>query len=577
MREMKRIAYAADATVMQGGAATVGSAPATEAVAYEVPRSERRLYLWFIGIGFAHLLVGILLGFMQGMQHAGIDLYRAIPIVRHYYQGLTIHGVYNALVFTTFFIAGFLLFVTGYSLRRPIVDVRTGWITFWLMTVGLVMVDWAVLTNQASVLYTAYSPLQAHPAFYLGLVFVVVGTWLQLFIVGRTVLAWRRDNPGKRTPLMAFGALATLLMWGLASVALAVLFVGFLLPWSLDWLGGVDVLLNRTLFWMSGHPLVYFWLLPVYVSWYFMLPRQVGGKLFSESLARLAFLLFIPLSLPVGFHHQYLDPGVAEGYKLVHAILTFAVFMPSAMTAFTVLASIETGGRARGGKGLLGWVRKLPWGDPSVTAQLLAMVMFALGGVSGLLNGSFTMNLVIHNTLFVPGHFHLTVGTASTLSFMGIVYWLVPYLSGRKLWGAKLGVVQAWTWFFGMLIMSRGMSWAGILGAPRRTALGAAPYFMDGWVMPVALTAIGGALLTISGLIFFAILIGTLSASPKGARVEVPEAAPLLEEGHRMPALFDRFTPWAATAMLLVVATYGPTLYRLISNMSLTVPGLKPW
>lgn len=543
---------------------------------YQMPRSERLLHLWFIGIGFAHLLVGLLLGFMQGMQHAGIDLYRVIPIVNHYYQGLTMHGVFNVLVFTTFFIAGFLLFVTGYSLRRPI-DLRLGWTTFAVMTAGLAMVDWTVLTNRASVLYTAYSPLQAHWAFYLGLALIVVGTWLQLLIVGRMVLAWRKENPGKRTPLLAFGALATLLMWGLASVPLAVLFLGFLLPWSMDWITGVDVLFNRTLFWMSGHPLVYFWLLPAYVSWYFMLPKQVGGKLFSEPLARLAFLLFIPLSLPVGFHHQYLDPGVAEGYKFIHALLTFAVFMPSAMTAFTVLASIETGGRARGGQGLFGWIRRLPWGNPSVTAQLLAMVLFAFGGVSGLMNGSFTMNLVVHNTLFVPGHFHLTVGTASALTFMGIVYWLVPHLTGRSLWRPKLGVIQAWTWFVGMTIMSRGMSWAGMLGAPRRTALGAAPYFMQEWVLPSWFTAIGGMFLTVSGLMFFVVLIGSLWLAPKGSSVEVPVAEPLIDEGQRMPALFDRYTVWASTAVFLVVATYGPTLYRLISKLSLTVPGMAPY
>lgn len=543
---------------------------------YQMPRSERLLHLWFIGIGFAHLLVGLLLGFMQGMQHAGIDLYRVIPIVNHYYQGLTMHGVFNVLVFTTFFIAGFLLFVTGYSLRRPI-DLRLGWTTFAVMTAGLAMVDWTVLTNRASVLYTAYSPLQAHWAFYLGLALIVVGTWLQLLIVGRMVLAWRKENPGKRTPLLAFGALATLLMWGLASVPLAVLFLGFLLPWSMDWITGVDVLFNRTLFWMSGHPLVYFWLLPAYVSWYFMLPKQVGGKLFSEPLARLAFLLFIPLSLPVGFHHQYLDPGVAEGYKFIHALLTFAVFMPSAMTAFTVLASIETGGRARGGQGLFGWIRRLPWGNPSVTAQLLAMVLFAFGGVSGLMNGSFTMNLVVHNTLFVPGHFHLTVGTASALTFMGIVYWLVPHLTGRSLWRPKLGVIQAWTWFVGMTIMSRGMSWAGMLGAPRRTALGAAPYFMQEWVLPSWFTAIGGMFLTVSGLMFFVVLIGSLWLAPKGSSVEVPVAEPLIDEGQRMPALFDRYTVWASTAVFLVIATYGPTLYRLISKLSLTVPGMAPY
>src|SRR5690606_29036691 len=128
---------------------------------------------------------------------------------------------------------------------------------------------------------------------------------------------------------------------------------------------GTNVLLARSLFWFTGHPIVYFWLLPTYLSWYFMVPRQVGGRLFSESLARLAFLMFIPLSLPVGFHHQYTDPGVPTSWKMIHGFLTFVVFFPSALTMFTVLASLETGGRARGGTGWLGWFRKLPWHDPS--------------------------------------------------------------------------------------------------------------------------------------------------------------------------------------------------------------------
>src|SRR5690606_11663640 len=119
------------------------------------------------------------------------------------------------------------------------------WLTFCVMTIGLLLTDYAVFTNKASVLFTAYSPLEAHWTFYLGLALVVVGTWLQLLIVGRMVLQWRKENPGQRTPLLAFGALATLLMWGLASIPLAVLFVGILLPWSLDLIPGVDVLFNR--------------------------------------------------------------------------------------------------------------------------------------------------------------------------------------------------------------------------------------------------------------------------------------------------------------------------------------------
>ncbi len=81
------------------------------------------------------------------------------------------------------------------------------------------------------------------------------------------------------------------------------------------------------------------------------------------------------------------------------------------VTAFSVFAALEQGGRKRGGKGLLGWIWKLPWDDPSVSAQLLAGLAFMLGGASGLINASYTVNLVVHNTSFIVGHFHLTVGT----------------------------------------------------------------------------------------------------------------------------------------------------------------------
>jgi cytochrome c oxidase subunit 1 len=108
------------------------------------------------------------------------------------------------------------------------------------------------------------------------------------------------------------------------------------------------------------------------------------------------------------------------------------VFFPSLLTFFAVVASLESGARARGGRGWVAWFGKLPWGDPSVAAQLLAMLLFVFGGVGGLINASYNLNLVVHNTAWIPGHLHLTVGTAVTLSFMGITYWLIPVLRGRR-------------------------------------------------------------------------------------------------------------------------------------------------
>ena len=190
---------------------------------------------------------------------------------------------------------------------------------------------------------------------------------------------------------------------------------------------------------------------------------RAGGKMFSEQLARLVFWLFLVLSIPVGLHHQFVDPGVPAGWKAIHAVLTYSLFLPSMATAFTVVASLELGARARGGKGLLGWITKLPWGNPSYAAQNLAMILFVFGGIGGLTNASYNLNLAIHNTAWVPGHFHLTVASAATMSFMGICYWLVPHVTGRKLWAPKLALVQAWTWFVGMAIFSTSMHRVGLL------------------------------------------------------------------------------------------------------------------
>src|SRR5690606_17492622 len=152
--------------------------------------------------------------------------------------------------------------------------------------------------------------------------------------------AWRKENPGVRTPFIALGSLITMVMWQIATLGVAAEILFLLLPWSLGLVSGTDPLLSRSLFWYFGHPLVYFWLLPAYVSWYGMLPAQTGGKMFSDHLARLAFWLFLLLSTPVGFHHQYTDPGIPQIWKYMHMALTFGVTFPSMITAFTVVASL---------------------------------------------------------------------------------------------------------------------------------------------------------------------------------------------------------------------------------------------
>lgn len=553
--------------------------PAALPAKYVASSREKRFIGLHILFATLALSIGSLFGPLQALEFAKVDLYNLLqPLLKSYYQGLTLHGVLNALVWTTFFITGFFNLTVTYGLRRKLAFPILNWIGFIMMVIGLLTAAVPILLNQASVLYTFYPPLQANWAFYVGLTLVVVGSWFEGYGFYVTYYKWRKDNPATRTPLIAFGATITMALWQVATLGIAVEILTQLLPWSLGLLPGVDPQLNRTYFWFTGHPLVYFWLLPAYVSWYAMLPKQAGGKLFSDSLARLAFWLFFILSTPLGFHHQYTDPGVPPLWKAIHASLTYAVAFPSLLTAFTVIASLEHAGRQRGGQGLVGWIRKLPWGDPSVSAQLLAGILFIFGGIGGIVNASYNINLAVHNTTWVPGHFHLTVASATTLTFMGIAYWLVPHLTGRKLWAPKLAVIQTWTWFVGMTIFSTAMHRVGLLGAPRRTPLGQAPYVPPAWQPWTLLTAIGGTIMFIGAYLFIVIVLVT-ALRKKAAASEVPQVpeAESIRDPQLTPAWLDRWAPWLAAAIVLVLIAYGPNLLNQISNMANLSPGFKVW
>ncbi len=528
---------------------------------FSLPQVQQRPLRWSLYIGYLALTAGIFHGLAQALSYANIDILQYFPALRSYYQGLTAHGVANAIIFTFSFSNAFLPLMTARSLSRNLVTWLC-WSSFGALLAGNILTVYAITTNQATVLYTSYAPLQAHWTYYIGLVLVVVSTWLAL--ANMLVIWWgfKKDHGEERIPLLAHISVASYVMWFLASLPIAVSFLGFLTPWTLGWVDKTDPLLTRTLFWFTGHAIVYAWLLPAYVSWYALVPKQAGGKIISDSLTRFVFILFLLLSIPTGFHHQYTDPGISTTMKAIHAVLTFGVFFPSLATAFSVMASLEMGGRAHGGKGLLGWIPKLPWGDPSLTAQLLAMITFVFGGITGLINASYTMNQVIHNTTWVPGHFHMTVGSAVALTLMGVAYWMVPYLTDRALWGRKLALWSSWVYSVGVFIFARGMISAGLEGMPRRFYRVQAAYNEESWDLGGLLTGIGGTMMFL-GILFFFVVVGvTVVAGRKGAGPkDIPWSETLLApKTSGWELKLDKLWIWVIVAILLILVAYGPFL-----------------
>lgn len=524
--------------------------------------AQQRTWLkWHLYLGYVGLGLGGVFAIGQALDRLGIDLYP--PTVMSYFQGLTIHGVTMAIVFTFAFANSFTSLATMRGFERPLASTNLVAGSTLLSALGVVLAAIPMLSGSASVLFTMYTPLQASALFYIGATLLVVATWVTLANMLITRSHWKAEHPGRVTPLISYTSIVTYVMWAIASAGIAIQMLAFVIPWSLGLIDHVDPLTTRTLFWLTGHPIVYFWLLPVYVAWYLVVPRRVGGRLYSDAIVRIVFLMFLLLSTPVGLHHQFTDPGVHSGLKFAHGIITFGVFLPSMITAFSLMAALEDGAKRAGGRGLFAWIGRLPWRDPVTVGQLLAMLGFLLGGVSGLVNASYTLNLVVHNTSFVPGHFHLTVGTAVTLSIMGLTYWLVPHFTGKHLWSRKAALAQLWIYFVGVLVFSAGQSNSGLLGQPRRMHVSGASFAQSEWVFGDVLAGIGGITMAVSGVLFFVVLIGTLMNKTPAAPDEVGfELAEFAHGEESSPPVLERLGLWTVIAIVMVLAAYLPAFLQ---------------
>lgn len=540
---------------------------------------DRKLALSNIIVAYIAFIIGTFCGLLQVfVRNDVLDL----PTWLDYYQILTAHGVLLALIYTTFFIFAFLISGMSKSLGNfgPKVR-RTLWIGFAVTTIGTILTTALIISGKASVLYTFYAPLKASGWFYIGLALWVIGTWISSFALIGHYSAWKSKHKGELSPLFAFMTITTIILWLIACLGVVATVVFQYIPWAFGWVGTINVELSRSLFWYFGHPLVYFWLLPAYMAWYVIVPKLLGTKVFSDSLARLAFVLFILFSFPVGFHHQLTEPGISSFWKFLQVVLTFMVIIPSLMTAFSIFATFEISGRKKGGSGLFGWFTKLPWKDVRFTSIFIAMLFFIPGGAGGIINASFQLNELVHNTLWIVGHFHITVGAPVAMTFMGITFWLIPYLTGRKLTRSiqKLAFIQIITWSVGMLLMSTAQHILGLFGAPRRTAYAGynghqvAMQWFDGILSNHVTMAIGGTILFLSAMLLVYIVCNLMFFAPLAKKpVEMTEFPMAESDTANTPKFLENWWLWIGIAILLIVMAYAFPLAEMIQH---SPPGSK--
>lgn len=414
------------------------------------------------------LLVGGIYGLLVGLTR-----WPAVHLLPAdwFYLTLTAHGI-NVLIFwMIFFEIALLYFVSSVLLGCRIATPKMGWAAFALMLTGAVMNNYIVLTGQASVMMTSYAPMQAHPLFYLSLILFAVGALIGCFIFfGTLVIAKAEKTYEGSVSLVTFGGITAAIIAVFTIVSGAIILIPTLL-WSLGFIAEIDALAYRLIWWGFGHSSQQINVSAHIAVWYAIAAIVFGAKPMSEKVSRLAFLMYILFLQIASAHHLLADPGVSSEFKMFNtSYAMYLAVMASMVHGLTVPGSIEAAQRARGfNSGLFEWLRRAPWGNPVFSGMFISLVGFGfLGGISGVVMGVEQINILMHNTLYVPGHFHATVVIGSTLAFMSLTYWLVPVLFRRDIVMKGLASWQPYLFGFGMAGVALFLMGAGTLGVPRR-------------------------------------------------------------------------------------------------------------
>jgi len=447
-----------------------------------------------------------------------------------FYLALTAHGLDVLLVWIIFFEMAVLYFASAVLLGSRIATPKIAWVGFTLMLLGALITNVAVLQGGSTVMFTSYVPMQAHPSFYLGLILFAVGALIGCFVFfGTLVVAKEEKTYEGSIPLVTFGALTAAIIAVFTIASGAIILIPTLL-WSMGIISHIDPLVYKTVWWAMGHSSQQINVSAHVAVWYAIAALVIGAKPLSEKVSRTAFLMYILFLQLASAHHLLVEPGLSSEWKIFNtSYAMYLAVLGSMIHGMTVPGSIEAAQRAKGfTSGLFGWLRKAPWGNPAFSGMFMSLVLFGfLGGISGVVMGTEQINLIMHNTLYVPGHFHATVVAGTTLAFMAITYLLVPLIFRRELVMKKLAQWQPYVFAIGVAGISLFMMGAGTLGVSRRhwditfaDSMLSFDYPAAAFLM-MGLNGLSAILAALGGLMYVVIVVGSILS---GKRIEsVPD------------------------------------------------------
>jgi cytochrome c oxidase subunit 1 len=221
----------------------------------------------------------------------------------------------------------------------------------------------------------------------------------------------------------------------------------------------VDPLLAKNVLWWFGHPVVYLLLFPAVAIYYLLIPRLAGRSLVAGNVIAVAWTVAVIANVVVWAHHIYLDYPSGSGQAAINTLMqptTFALVLPSALSLYSL--------------GFTVYRSRFVW-NAAGTALFLGLVSWLIAGLSGIVNATIALDTTVHNTLWIPGHFHQMALLNIGLVVFAAVYAFLPELTGKPLYSDALGKWHVWLTFVGATVNSAFWLVQGLEGAPRRFAV----------------------------------------------------------------------------------------------------------
>ncbi len=367
----------------------------------------------------------------------------------------------------------------------------TGIFSFSVLLAGLSIVTWCL-----AILHTVVGPglhaVKSGIANRLGVALGLGYLWPKRFATNP------RSVPYAAIPLTVIG-----IDMIIATLPLAVLLVEMIVQ-AFSPSVHVDPLLAKNILWFFGHPVVYLLLFPAVAVYYTLVPKLAGRPLVAGNVIAVAWAIAVVANVVVWAHHIYIDYPDQSHQATINVLMqptTFALVIPSALSLYSLGMTIYRSN----------WT----WGIVETTL-FLGLFSWLTAGLSGVVNATIAFNQVVHNTLWIVGHFHqMAIVNIGFVVFAGI-YYVLPNVYGKPIWSNALGKWHIWLTFIGVTVNSGFWLWQGLNGAPRRFAQLPSGYEAS---TRAALPFVG--LIVVAQLLFVVNMVQTLrGVEPRAARAK---------------------------------------------------------